>query len=81
MDVVWYLVAAAAVWLIGMALTAAATLGGLPFVILAAVFTGLKLGGIISWSWCWTLLPLWGAVGGAVVRMYITTRDPMWRYR
>ena len=77
----WYLVAAAAVWLTGMALIAAATLGGLPFVIFAAVFAGLELGGIISWSWWWTSLPLWGAVGGAVARMYIITRDPMWRHR
>ena len=52
MGIVWYLVAAAAVWWIGSALTAVAILGGLPFVILA-VFAGLKLGGIISWSWWW----------------------------
>lgn len=27
---------------------------------LALLFTGLKLGGIISWSWWWVLLPIWG---------------------
>jgi len=27
------------------------------------------------------LLPLWGAIGGAVVKIYITARDPMWRTR
>lgn len=27
---------------------------------LALLFIGLKLGGIIAWSWWWVLAPLWG---------------------
>jgi hypothetical protein len=26
---------------------------------LALLFIGLKLGGVISWSWWWVLSPLW----------------------
>ena len=39
--------------------------GGLSFLsLLAILFIGLKLGGLISWSWWWVLCPIWG---GAVV--------------
>lgn len=31
------------------------TFGGL----LAVLFIGLKLGGVIAWSWWWVLSPLW----------------------
>ena len=27
--------------------------------LLGVLFIGLKLGGIISWSWFWVTLPLW----------------------
>lgn len=27
--------------------------------ILAILFIGLKLGGVITWSWLWVLSPLW----------------------
>ena len=27
--------------------------------LLAILFIGLKLGGIINWSWLWVLSPLW----------------------
>lgn len=27
--------------------------------LLALLFIGLKLGGVISWSWLWVLSPLW----------------------
>lgn len=27
--------------------------------LLTILFTGLKLGGIITWSWWWVLCPLW----------------------
>ena len=27
--------------------------------LLAVLFIGLKLGGIIAWSWLWVLSPLW----------------------
>lgn len=30
------------------------------FSLLAVLFIGLKLGGIIAWSWLWVLSPLWG---------------------
>jgi hypothetical protein len=61
---VWYLLAGAAVWWLGVMLTATG-IGGLPFVILATLLAGLKLAGIVAWSWWWAMLPLWGAVGGA----------------
>jgi hypothetical protein len=80
MATIVYLLAAVAVWWIGMALTAA-TFGGLPFVILAVVFAGLKLAGIIDWPWWWVLLPLWGGIGGVFVKMWMVTRDPLWRHR
>ena len=34
--------------------------GGIGFGgVLAVLFIGLKLGGIIDWSWWWILAPLW----------------------
>jgi hypothetical protein len=27
------------------------------------LFLGLKLGGVIDWSWWWVTAPLWGSVG------------------
>jgi hypothetical protein len=34
--------------------------GGVGFFgILAVLFIGLKLGGVITWSWWWVLAPLW----------------------
>ena len=44
------------------------------FGLLAILFIGLKLGGIIKWSWWWVTIPLWGglafvsalAIGGAL---------------
>lgn len=71
--VVAYVVAAAALFWIGMVTF---FLGGLFFVILAAVLAGLKLARIFVWSWWWTALPLFGAGGGAVVKMRIAARDP-----
>lgn len=35
--------------------------GGVGFLgLLTVLFIGLKLGGVISWSWWWVLAPLWG---------------------
>ena len=35
--------------------------GGIGFgTLLAVLFIGLKLGGIINWSWLWVLAPIWG---------------------
>ena len=40
--------------------TSASTGGGLGFMgMLAVLFIGLKLAGIISWSWWWVLAPIW----------------------
>lgn len=34
--------------------------GGIGFTgLLAVLFIGLKLGGVIAWSWLWVLSPLW----------------------
>lgn len=30
------------------------------FSLLTVLFIGLKLAGIINWSWWWVLAPLWG---------------------
>lgn len=34
---------------------------------LAILFIGLKLGGIIHWSWWWVLSPIWISISIAVV--------------
>jgi hypothetical protein len=73
MIIATYMIAAAVLIWLGMIFT---YLGGLIFVILAAVLAGLKLAGIFAWSWWWAMLPLWAAVGGAVVKMRIAARDP-----
>lgn len=37
-----------------------ASSGGIGFTgLLAILFIGLKLGGVIEWSWLWVLSPLW----------------------
>lgn len=34
--------------------------GGIGFAgLLTILFIGLKLGGVITWSWVWVLAPLW----------------------
>ena len=38
--------------------------GGIGFFgLLTILFIGLKLGGVITWSWLWVLSPLWIAFG------------------
>lgn len=32
--------------------------------LLCILFIGLKLGGVINWSWWWVLAPLWAPVVG-----------------
>lgn len=32
------------------------------FTLLGLLFIGLKLGGVIDWSWVWVLAPIWGQV-------------------
>lgn len=39
--------------------------------LLAILFIGLKLGGVIAWSWWWVLAPLWAPVALAVVALAI----------
>lgn len=37
--------------------------GGVSFCgLLSILFIGLKLGGVINWSWWWVLAPLWGPI-------------------
>jgi len=76
---IFYLLASIATFWIGM--LSAVLMGGLLFLILAAVFAGLKLAGILTWSWWWVVLPIWAAIGGAFAKMWIVTRDPMWRFK
>ena len=78
MIVVAYVVTAAALFWVG---SVAFFLGGAIFVILAAILAGLKLAGVIAWSWWWIVLSLWTAIGGAVAKMWIVTRDPLWLYK
>lgn len=80
MVTVSYILAAVAVGSAGGALTIM-TIGELPFIMLAVLFAVLKLAGVIAWSWWWTMLPLWGPVGGTIAKMVTITRDPFWRHR
>jgi len=42
--------------------------GGIGFAgLLTVLFIGLKLGGIIAWSWWWVLSPMWISVLLAIV--------------
>lgn len=34
--------------------------------LLTVLFIGLKLGGVINWSWVWVLSPLWISIGLAL---------------
>ncbi len=43
-----------------MSTTTTSTSSGIGFPgLLAILFIGLKLGGVIAWSWLWVLSPLW----------------------
>lgn len=35
--------------------------------LLAVLFIGLKLTGVIAWSWVWVLCPLWAGIAIAAV--------------
>jgi hypothetical protein len=41
--------------------------GGILLPLLLVLFVGLKLGGIIAWSWWWVLAPLWGPFAIAAI--------------
>ena len=46
--------------------------GGVMFTeLLALLFIGLKLGGVIDWSWIWVLSPIWIPIGLFVAFMLI----------
>ena len=49
--------------------------------LLCLLFIGLKLGGVITWSWVWVLAPLWGVVAFAVLYALLvaTARLPVTR--
>jgi len=32
---------------------------GIGVIVLGVLFVGLKLGGVITWSWWWVLCPFW----------------------
>lgn len=42
--------------------------------LLAILFIGLKLGGVIAWSWLWVLSPLWlGAAIAILIWLFLFT--------
>lgn len=46
--------------------------GGVGFAgLLFLLFLGLKLGGIINWSWWWVTAPLWGPVALVVAILLV----------
>ena len=49
--------------------------GGIGFPgMLAILFIGLKLGGVIDWSWWWVLSPLWIPIlAGLVVVAFVVS--------
>lgn len=46
--------------------------GGIGFCgALTLLFVGLKLGGVIHWSWWWVLAPMWGGFALVFVVLFI----------
>ncbi len=46
--------------------------GGIGFAgLLTILFIGLKLGGVIAWSWWWVLSPIWITASLAIVLLII----------
>ena len=41
------------------------------FDLLGLLFIGLKLGGVIDWSWWWVTCPLWGGIAIAIAVVVI----------
>jgi hypothetical protein len=72
MAVIAYVVVAAVMFWLGMIF---AFLGGLIFIVVAAVLGGLKLAGVFPWSWWWAMVPLWVVAGGAVLKMRMALRE------
>ena len=69
MTMIAYLIAAAAMSCAGMLLIG---LGAFFFVTLVVLIGALKMAGIVAWSWPWAMLPLWGIVGCAMVKLQRT---------
>ena len=45
--------------------------GGLGMFLLFLLFLGLKLGGVINWSWWWITAPLWGPIAATIALIII----------
>jgi hypothetical protein len=76
--ILYVLAAIAASWI---SMLSSVLIGGLPLLILAVLLAALKLAGVVAWSWWWVVLPIW-VIGGSVLgKLWIVTRDPMWRLR
>lgn len=46
--------------------------GGIGFLgLLTILFIGLKLGGVIGWSWWWVLSPLWMPIAAVLLILVI----------
>ena len=54
-------------------------IGG-PFFLLFLLFLGLKLGGVIGWSWWWVAAPLWVPAAAGIV-IALGTGTLMWLAR
>ena len=37
------------------------------FMMFGVMFVGLKLAGVIDWSWVWVTAPIWGMLGLGVI--------------
>jgi len=49
------------------------TTGGVSFFgVLTVLFIGLKLSGIIHWSWMWVLAPIWAPSATILVVLVVT---------
>jgi len=46
--------------------------------LLAILFIGLKLTGVISWSWLWVLAPIWIPVGIVLLIMFSIVAAAYW---
>lgn len=46
--------------------------GGISFCsLLGLLFIGLKLGGVITWSWWWVLAPIWIPIALVIITLVI----------
>lgn len=49
--------------------------------LLGLLFIGLKLGGVIDWSWWWVLLPIYGPLAVALVVFCVAVAGHLWLRR